>query len=251
MAAESPEVLTYRPATLPDGVAPEPSARGALYGLCSRLFTDPDDELYELLADGTVTAECRELLEQTTLSVEPPDLTVAEEHETLSARFNDLFVIGYSEVVDKTDGTMNNQGPPVSLYESDYRAERSWNDVNVDLARAYEFFGCEVDSEVRRNHDHLRLELEFMSYLCRREAAVDPGVAAARIDFHDRHLRGFAAGLADAVAAESGTGLFGRAAAFLDRFSKADIEELAAREIDEPATRERGSSHPGEGGGRR
>lgn len=235
---EAPEILTYRPETLPDGVAPEPSARGALYSICSRIFTDPDDDLYTLLADGTVTDECRELLDQTNLSVEPPDLTVTEEHETLSARFNDLFVIGYSEVVDKTDGTMNNQGPPVSLYESDYRSEISWNEVNLDLARAYEFFGCEVDSEVRRNHDHLKLELEFMSYLCRREAAVDPGIAAARIDFHDRHLRAFADGFAGAVAAETGTGLFGRAADFLDRFSKADIEELAARDIDDPATRD-------------
>jgi DMSO reductase family type II enzyme chaperone len=242
MAADSPDILTYRPATLPEGVAPEPSARGAIYALCSRIFTDPDDELYALLADGTVTEECRELLEHTTLSVEPPNLTVSEDHETLSARFNDLFVIGYSEVVDKTDGTMNNQGPPVSLYESDYRTEVSWNEINVDLARAYEFFGCEVDSEIRRNHDHLKLELEFMSYLCRREAAVDPGVAAARIDFHDRHLRVFADGLAAAVADEAGTGLFGRAADFLDRFTKADIEELATRDIDEPSTREGGGT---------
>ena len=242
MAADSPDILTYRPATLPEGVAPEPSARGAIYSLCSRVFTDPDDELYALLADGTVTEECRELLEHTTLSVEPPNLTVSEDHETLSARFNDLFVIGYSEVVDKTDGTMNNQGPPVSLYESDYRTEVSWNEVNVDLARAYEFFGCEVDPEIRRNHDHLKLELEFMSYLCRREAAIDPGVAAARIDFHDRHLRVFADGLAATVDDEAGTGLFGRAADFLDRFTKADIEELATRDIDEPSTRKGGGT---------
>ncbi|MFD1643201.1 molecular chaperone TorD family protein [Halohasta litorea] len=242
MAVEDSEILTYRPATLPDGVDQEPSARGALYALCSRIFTDPDDELYALLANGTVTRECRTLLDHTTLSVEPPDFTVAEDHKTVSARFNDLFVIGYSEVVDKTDGTMNNHGPPVSLYESDYRSEISWNEVNLDLARAYEFFGCEVDQEIRRNHDHLKLELEFMSYLCRREAAVDPGVAAARLDFHDRHLRVFAEGLADAVEDESGTGIFGRAADFVERLVKADIEELAHREIEEPTTREGGST---------
>lgn len=242
MAVEDSEILTYRPATLPDGVDPEPSAQGALYALCSRIFTDPDDELYALLANGTVTQECRTLLDHTTLSIDPPDFTVNEDHETVSARFNDLFVIGYSEVVDKTDGTMNNYGPPVSLYESDYRSEISWNQVNLDLARAYEFFGCEVDQDIRRNHDHLKLELEFMSYLCRREAAVDPGVAAARLDFHDRHLRVFAEGLADAVEDESGTGIFGRAADFLERLAKADIEELAHREIEEPTTRNGGST---------
>jgi DMSO reductase family type II enzyme chaperone len=104
----------------------------------------------------------------------------------------------------------------------------SWNDVNVDLARAYEYFGVQVDREVRRNHDHLRLELEFAAYLCRREAAVDPDVAAARLDFHDRHLRVAAEGVADALDAEPGTGLFGRLAHFLDRFSAADVEDLAA-----------------------
>jgi len=245
MAVEDSEILTYRPATLPEGVDPEPSARGALYALCSRIFTDPDDELYALLADGSVTEECRALLDETTLSVDPPEFTVSEDHETVSARFNDLFVVGYSEVVDKTDGTMNNHGPPVSLYESDYRSEISWNDVNLDLARAYEFFGCEVDQEIRRNHDHLKLELEFMSYPCRREAAVDPGVAAARRDFHDRHLRVFAEVLADAVADESGTGVFGRAADFLERLVKADVDELANREIEEPTTRDNGGSTDG------
>ncbi|MUW14431.1 molecular chaperone [Halorubrum sp. CBA1125] len=233
-AENAPDVLAPRPADLPDGVDPEPSARGALYALCARIFRDPDAELYRALADGTLTATCRRLLDETTLSVTPPDLTVREDHETVSARFNDLFVVGYSEVVDATDGTMDNYGPPVSLYESDYRTEVSWNEVNLDLARAYEFFGCQVDRDVRRNHDHLRLELEFMSYLCRREAAVDPGVAAARIDFHDRHLRVAAAGVAEALDTEPGTGVFGRAAAFLDRFSTADVAELASREIQEP-----------------
>lgn len=242
MAVEDETKLrTYRQSTLPDGVDPEPSARGALYSLCSQLFADPDDDLYRLLADGSITEECRALLDQTTLSVAPPDFTVDDDHETVSARFNDIFVVGYSEVVDKTDGTMNNQGPPVSLYESAYRSEISWNQANLDLARAYEYFGCEVNQDVRRNHDHLKLELEFMSYLCRREAAVNPGIAAARVDFHDRHLRVFVDGLATALEAETGTGVFGRAADFLNRLSKADIEELATREITQPTTRTNGA----------
>lgn len=241
MAFDDTEILTYRPSTLPDDVDPEPSARGALYSLCSQLFADPDDELYRLLADGSITEECRALLDQTSLCVSPPDFTVTDDHETLSARFNDIFVVGYSEVVDKTDGTMNNQGPPVSLYESAYRANLSWNQVNLDLARAYDYFGCEVNQDVRRNHDHLKLEVEFMSYLCRREAAINPGIAAARVDFHDRHLRAFADGLAAALSAETATGVFGRAADFLDRLSSADIEELASREISQPTSRHNGA----------
>ena len=212
-----------------DEIEVDAGARGAVYALLARLFTEADEELYAALSGGGVTDECARLLERTGLDVDPPDLTVEEERETLSARYNDLFVVGYSEVVDRTDGTVHNEGPPVSLYESDYRPNVSWNDVNLDLARAYEYFGCQVDEDVRRNHDHLRLELEFMGYLCRREAAVDPDVAAARLDFHDRHLRPFAEGIADALASETGTGLYGRLGDFLDRFTAADVDDLAAR----------------------
>lgn len=207
----------------------EAGARGAVYALTARLFTAPNDELYRPLSDGTITEECAAALDQTGLDVSPPDLTVGESREQLSARYNDLFVVGYSEVVDRTDGTVENYGPPVSLYESDYRSDVSWNDVNLDLARAYEYFGCQVDREIRRNHDHLRLQLEFAGYLCRLVALGDSDVAAARLDFHDRHLRVIVTGISDALASEPGTGLYGRLADFLDRFTEADVDDLAAR----------------------
>jgi DMSO reductase family type II enzyme chaperone len=204
-------------------------ARGAVYALVARTLTDPDADLFDGLDSGAVAEEFDALLERTGLAVDPPDAEIADDHETLSARYNDLFVVGYSEVVDRTDGTVENHGPPVSLYESAYRPEVSWNDVNLDLARAYEYFGVQVDGERRRNHDHLRLQLEFMGYLCRREAAVDPDVAAARLDFHDRHLRVVTRGVADALAAEEGTGLYGELADFLDRFTAADVDDLDDR----------------------
>lgn len=222
------------PAAIPDDVRTDAGARGALYALAARLFDNPDEESYRALDSGRVDEQVATLLDRSGLDVDPPDLTVADDRETLSARYNDLFVVGYSEVVDKTDGTVDSQGPPVSLYESDYRPEVSWNDVNLDLARAYEYFGCQINQDQRRNHDHIALQLEFMGYLCRREAAVDPDVAAARLDLHDRHLRVVSEGVAEALASEPGTGLYGRLADFLDRFSAADVEDLAARQEGEP-----------------
>jgi DMSO reductase family type II enzyme chaperone len=204
-------------------------ARGAVYALAANAFTEADEAAYASLADGSVAEAFERAVERTSLDVEVPDLVVHEDRESLSARFNDLFVIGYSEVVDPTDGTEDHQGPPVSLYESEYRSEVSWNDVNLDLARAYEYFGLQVDQDVRRNHDHLRLELEFMGYLCRREAAVDPALASARLDFHDRHLRVILDGVSSALADEPGTGFYGRLGEFLDRFAAADVEDLAER----------------------
>lgn len=217
-------------ATVAGDVTTDAGARGALYALTAGLFDDPDQGTYRALDAGRIQDQAVDLLELTGLAVDPPDLTVDDDRQTMSARFNDLFAVGFAEVVDKTDGTVDSQGPPVSLYESDYRPEVSWNDVNLDLARAYEYFGCQVDQDRRYNHDHVRLQLEFMGYLCRREAMVDADVAAARLDLHDRHLRVVIEGIVDALASEPGTGFYGRLAAFLDRLSAADVAELATRQ---------------------
>jgi DMSO reductase family type II enzyme chaperone len=217
-------------AALSDEITTDAGARGGVYALAAKAFDQPSERFYRELETGRVDDLFAALVDRSGLDVRPPDATVDEDRETVAARFNDLFVVGYSEVVDKTDGTVESYGPPVSLYESDYRSEVSWNDVNLDLARAYEYFGVQVDRETRRNHDHVRLQLEFMGYLCRREAAVDQSVAAARLDFHDRHLRVVTEGIAGALGDEPGTGLYGRLAAFLDRFTAADVEDLAARQ---------------------
>lgn len=208
------------------------TARGTIYALLAGTFVDPDDELYQSIQNGELETEFATLLDRSDLDVTAPDFPVTDDRETLSARYNDLFTVGYSEVIDKTDGTMQNYGPPVSLYESAYRSDVSWNDVNLDLARAYEYFGCQVNQETRRNHDHLRLQLEFMGYLCRREATIDPDIARARLDFHDRHLRVIVSGIADTLASEPGTGFYGHLADFMDRFTAADVNDLAARHRD-------------------
>jgi len=218
--------------TLPDEISTDAGARGGVYALAAQTFDQPSEAFYRELETGRVDDQFAALVDRSGIDVDPPDVTVDDDRETMAARFNDLFVVGYAEVVDKTDGTIDSEGPPVSLYESDYRPEVSWNDVNMDLARAYDYFGCQVDQENRRNHDHLQLQLEFMGYLCRREAAVDPEVAAARLDFHDRHLRVVTEGIAEALETEPGTGIYGRLADFLDRFTAADVEDLASRTED-------------------
>lgn len=213
----------------PADADPDAAARGGVYALAARAFTEPDPELYEAFASGALDEECRALVERTGLDVEPPDLTTDDDRERLCARYNDLFVVGHTVVEDRTDGTIDAEGPDVSLYESAYRPDASWTDVNLDLARAYEYFGVEVDEQQRENHDHLRLELEFAGYLCRREAAVDPDAARARLDFLDRHLAVCVEGVANALADEPGTDVFGELAAFVERFVDADTVDLDER----------------------
>lgn len=224
--AEAPPDL---PEGAPDRIDPDTGARGAVYGVLARCFRDPDERLHAALRDGSLEAEISALLDRTALDVTAPTVRTTADHDTLCALYNDLFVIGFSRAVDRTDGTVESEGPPVPLYESAYRTDVSWSDVNLDLARAYEHFGVGVDSEQREHHDHLPLVLEFAGYLCRREAAVDPAVARARLDFHDRHLRVVAAGIAERIREETNPGVYGDVAGFLDRFTAADVKDLAGR----------------------
>ncbi|MDG5776899.1 molecular chaperone TorD family protein [Haloarculaceae archaeon H-GB2-1] len=208
------------------------AARAAVYDLLARAMDEPSAELAEAMAAGEFEAELRALVEQTSLDVAVPTIATEDDHETLCARFNDLFRLGHAQYTDRTDGSLDASGPPVPLYESSYRDQVSWNDVNLDLARAYDYFGVEVDQTNRQHHDHARLELQFASYLCRREAAVDASAANARLDFHDRHLGVLASGMNAAIADEPGTDVYGPLLAFFEAFVDADVEDIDRR--DEP-----------------
>lgn len=212
-----------------DPVDRDETARSVVYRTLAEAFRYPDTDLHRAVADGSFTAEIERCLELTTLDVTAPDLSTDDDYETLAARYNDLFELGYSEYEDRTDGSLDASGPPVPLYESKYRPNKSWNDVNLDLARAYEHYGLEPDEETRDNHDALSYELEFAGYLCRRSATVGDGAGAARLDFHDRHLGHAAAGVADRLADEPGTDIYGALGELLERFVRADRNDLAAR----------------------
>lgn len=216
-------------AVLESAASVDPAARGGLYSLFATAFAPPDEAFHAALADGEFEATVETLLDRTNLDVEPRSISVEDDPDLLSARYHDLFVIGYAEYEDRTDGSLSTSEPPVPLYESAYRTDISWGDVNLDLARAYDYYDLEVDTDNRDHHDSLRLELEFAAYLARREAAVDASAAAARLDFLDRHLRVFVESIRDRLAAEPGTGAYAAIVEQLDAFSAADRADLVER----------------------
>lgn len=218
-------------ATTSDGgpVERDAVARGVVYKTLATSFRYPSPDFHQAAADGSLAQEVERCLGLTSLDVSVPSLTTDDEYETLAARYNDLFELGYSEYQDRTDGSIDASGPPVPLYESKYRSKASWNDVNLDLARAYEHYGLEIDQDSRDNHDAVAYELEFAGYLCRRSVAVGDGGDAARLDFHDRHLGHAAAGIADRLADEPGTDIYGSLGELLEQFVRADRNDLARR----------------------
>lgn len=174
-------------------------ARSGLYALLARAFDNPDPEFHAAAADGSLTTEIDTYIEQSSLSVSASGIETTQTHEQLCGTYNGLFTIGHAEYVDRTDGSMESEGPPVPLYESKYR-DASWEDINVDLARAFDHFGVSVDTEQRDHHDNIRLELEFAAYLARREGVGEAGAGRARRDLLDRHLQPFATALVDRLA---------------------------------------------------
>lgn len=220
----------------PESVDRDAVARGGLYSLLARGFRHPDESLHAAAADGRLAGDAAELAETTIVDLPAPDgagestqLVTDDDFETLCARYNDLFVIGFATYEDRTDGSLASDGPPVPLYESTYRPEASWGDVNLDLARAYEFFGLGVDGDDRDNHDALPLQLEFAAYLARREALGEPGAAAARLDLLDRHLSYVAAGVCERLLEEVGTDIYGDLGDLLARLIQAEQADLGQR----------------------
>lgn len=223
------------------------AARGALYQLLARLFDEPDEELHAAMDDGTLGREVASLLDGADLAVDPPALGTDDDHELLCARFNDLFEVGFAVATDRTNGEVEGDGPPVPLYENRYRPDATWDEVNGDLARAFDHFGVTVDEQRREHHDHLRLELEFAGYLARAAAAVDEDAARARRDLLDRHLLPFARGVRSRVDDEPGTGVYDGVAELLVAVVEADLADLRDRYGTADDGRDRAAT--GNGGG--
>jgi DMSO reductase family type II enzyme chaperone len=203
------------------------AARSALYTLLARAFDNPDSEFHAATVDGSLAAEIEAYLDRSSLSVESPDITTEKTHEALCGTYNELFTLGHSEYIDRTDGSMESEGPTVPLYESKYR-DAAWSDVNQDLARAYDHFGVSVSGEGRDHHDNLRLELEFAAYLARREAVGEVAAGRARRDFLDRHLQPFTTALRARLEEVEG-GFYTDLIRLLESVVEADLEALHER----------------------
>ncbi|QSG14777.1 molecular chaperone TorD family protein [Halapricum desulfuricans] len=203
------------------------AARSGLYALLARAFDNPDEQFHAAAADGQLAEEIDAYVDRSSLDVDRPRIDTGDDRKGLSATYNALFTLGHAEYTDRTDGSLESDGPPVPLYESTYR-EASWNDVNVDLARVYDHFGVAVDQERRDHHDNVRLELEFAAYLARREAAGEDGAGRARRDFLDRHLDPFAEGLCARIEAVH-DGFYADLARLLDGVVTADLTDLRER----------------------
>lgn len=132
--------------------------------------------------------------------------------DTLKREYSGLFEVG-------------SDGPPVPIREDLQTGQRGG--TREDLVRFYNYFNYKLGEKFAWAPDHLSVELEFMHYLCYREATTESDVLSyqlAQVDFTERHLVGWIPRLATSVDANSPESQYSRIVSALHAFVIADYD---------------------------
>ena len=118
---------------------------------------------------------------------------------------------------------VGSNGPPCPIREDLQTGQRGG--TREDLVRFYGYFNYALEEKFAWAPDHLSVELEFMHFLCYREASAETDAASyqlAQADFSERHLVCWVPGLAKAVAKTAPDSIYCRAIEIIERFLTAD-----------------------------
>ena len=193
---------------VPDTAGP----RCLCYAACSELVAsphevDPRPALAErfAVADGVPHADG--------LGPVLRELSAAE-LEQLRAQYSGLFEVG-------------SQGPPVPIREDLQTGQHGG--TREEIVRFYDYFGYVLDGKFAWQPDHLSVELEFMHFLCYREAQAATADDAlsfqlAQADFARRHLVNWLPPFAANVEKVAGGTLYARVVAAIRDFVVADLD---------------------------
>jgi len=131
--------------------------------------------------------------------------------EQLKLEFSGLFEVG-------------NDGPPVPIREDLQTGQRSG--TREDLIRIYKFFNYSLAEKFAWAPDHLSVQLEFMHFLCFREAKAESEAASyqlAQFDFAERHLMNWIPSVVAGVDQRDSESIYRRVTATLNSFLAADF----------------------------
>jgi DMSO reductase family type II enzyme chaperone len=160
------------------------AARCRAYELFLAALDYPDQEFCELLSKGGLANPLRECFESFGLGSSASDeswraLKQVQDAEELAIEYTRLFDTGAS-------------GPPCPLFGGLYGGDRMT--VMEESLRFYNHFGLTLSEQQRELPDHIATQLEFLHYLCYREAETlqageDAGAyQRAQRDFISRRL---------------------------------------------------------------
>lgn len=184
------------------------SARCACYALLSELACSPHDidpraGLHDKIGAGAAleyASGLDALLHE----------FVALDLDTLKLEYSALFEVG-------------SDGPPCPIREDLQTGQRAG--TREDLVRFYSYFNYKLEEKFAWAPDHLSVELEFMHFLCYREATFGPDAASyqlAQVDFSQRHLVRWVPKFARSVAKVASDSVYCRIIDAIDQFLTAD-----------------------------
>jgi DMSO reductase family type II enzyme chaperone len=130
--------------------------------------------------------------------------------DTLKRAYSGLFEVG-------------DDGPPVPIREDLQTGQRAG--TREDLVRFYNFFNYALDEKFAWAPDHLSVELEFMHFLCYREADAEADALPyqlAQFDFAERHLVNWLPVLESGVRGAAPDSLYARVVGVAREFAVAD-----------------------------
>jgi len=183
-------------------------ARCTCYALLSELVCSPHDidpraSLRDKIGAGAVleyAAGLDELLCE----------FVALDLDTLKLEYSAMFEVG-------------SDGPPFPIREDLQTGQRSG--TREDLVRFYNYFNYALEEKFAWAPDHLSVELEFMHFLCYREASAESNAASyqlAQADFSQRHLVRWVPKLARDLTEVASNSVYCRVIGAIERFLTAD-----------------------------
>ncbi len=186
-------------------------ARSAIYRLLARCFYSPTQELLEDLTHGPSAPLLLNLLN--TFQVHTPQEMLSPEENGISPNAGNSLLDSLKDEYDRLfEGPGHVQVPP---YESVHRKDVSemergllMGPATIDARRRYADVGLAIVQGFTDLPDHIAVELEFMCYLCAKEAEAggserDGKFVQAQRDFIREHLMKWLPDMADKVVAAS------------------------------------------------
>jgi len=184
------------------------AARCAGYGALSELACSPHDmdprgslrEKINIVTALDYAAGLDDLLRE----------FVALDLDQLKYEYSALFEVG-------------SDGPPCPIREDLHTGQRKG--TREDLVRFYSHFNYKLEEKFAWIPDHLSVELEFMHFLCFREASAESDAVSyqlAQVDFSERHLVNWVPELAKSVAKVATDSIYRRAIDVIEQFLAAD-----------------------------
>lgn len=119
---------------------------------------------------------------------------------------------------------VGSDGPPVPIREDLQTGQKSG--TREEIVRFYDYFGYTLAEHFAWAPDHLSVELEFMHFLCFREAQLDDhqlSYQLAQLDFTQRHLARWVPKVRQGVEQLAPDSLYCRVARSLDAFLEGDL----------------------------